>query len=134
ELHLQHARELLGELGLADTGWTGKQEVPHRLVGGAESRSRQLDGGGHLFDGRVLPENHRLQFALEVLERHLVVARHGLHGDASAGFSRLPASIVPPDADPAPTSVWISSMNRIACGCLSSASSTCLTRSSKSPR
>ena len=54
--------------------------------------------------------------------------------DASAGFSRLPASIVPPDADPAPTSVWISSMKRMAPGCFSSAVSTCLTRSSKSPR
>ena len=40
---------------------------------------------------------------------------------ASAGFSRLPASIVPPDAEPAPTSVWISSMKRIAFGSLSSA-------------
>ena len=37
---------------------------------------------------------------------------------ASAGFSRLPASIAPPDAAPAPTSEWISSMKRIAFGFL----------------
>ena len=41
--------------------------------------------------------------------------------EANAGFSRLPASMVPPEAEPAPTSVWISSMNRIAPGCFSSA-------------
>ena len=34
----------------------------------------------------------------------------------SAGFSRLDASSVPPEAAPAPISVWISSMNRIALG------------------
>ena len=34
----------------------------------------------------------------------------------SAGFSRLDASSVPPDAAPAPISVWISSMKRIAFG------------------
>ena len=54
--------------------------------------------------------------------------------DASAGFNRLPPSMVPPDADPAPTRVWISSMKRMAPGCASSAVSTCFTRSSKSPR
>ncbi len=54
--------------------------------------------------------------------------------EARAGLSRLPASMVPPEAEPAPTSVWISSMNRMAPDCSSSAVSTCLTRSSKSPR
>ena len=33
---------------------------------------------------------------------------------ASAGFSRLEASIAPPEVAPAPITVWISSMNRIA--------------------
>ncbi len=33
---------------------------------------------------------------------------------ASAGLSRLEASIAPPDVAPAPITVWISSMNRIA--------------------
>ena len=36
--------------------------------------------------------------------------------DCSAGFSRLDASIAPPLVAPAPITVWISSMNRIAFG------------------
>ncbi len=36
--------------------------------------------------------------------------------DCSAGFSRLEASIAPPEVAPAPITVWISSMNRIAPG------------------
>ena len=38
--------------------------------------------------------------------------------DASAGFSRFDASIAPPLVAPAPITVWISSMNRIAPGCV----------------
>ncbi len=52
----------------------------------------------------------------------------------SAGLSRLDASSVPPDAAPAPISVWISSMNRIAFGLSLSDLSTPLRRCSKSPR
>ncbi len=54
--------------------------------------------------------------------------------DDSAGLSRLLASSVPPDAAPAPISVWISSMNRIAFGLSLSDFSTPLRRCSKSPR
>ena len=36
---------------------------------------------------------------------------------ASAGLIRFDASITPPEAAPAPITVWISSMNRIAPGC-----------------
>ena len=54
--------------------------------------------------------------------------------DASAGFSRFDASIAPPEVAPAPITVWISSMNRMALGWVSSSFTTCLTRSSKSPR
>ena len=54
--------------------------------------------------------------------------------EASAGFSRLEASIAPPLVAPAPITVWISSMNRIALAWFSSSLITCLTRSSKSPR
>ena len=36
---------------------------------------------------------------------------------ASAGLIRFDASIAPPEAAPAPMTVWISSMNRIAPGC-----------------
>ena len=54
--------------------------------------------------------------------------------DASAGFSRLEASIAPPQVAPAPITVWISSMNRMALAWFSSSLITCFTRSSKSPR
>ena len=36
--------------------------------------------------------------------------------EESAGFSRFDASIAPPEVAPAPITVWISSMNRIAFG------------------
>ena len=36
--------------------------------------------------------------------------------DWSAGFSRLEASMAPPEVAPAPITVWISSMNMIAPG------------------
>ena len=54
--------------------------------------------------------------------------------EARAGFSRFEASIAPPLVAPAPITVWISSMNRMALGCASSSFTTCLIRSSKSPR
>ena len=38
--------------------------------------------------------------------------------EESAGFSRFDASSAPPDVAPAPITVWISSMNRIALGML----------------
>src|SRR5271156_6662971 len=38
---------------------------------------------------------------------------------ASAGLRRLEASIAPPEVAPAPITVWISSMNRIASLCCS---------------
>src|SRR6218665_2930328 len=52
----------------------------------------------------------------------------------SAGLSRLEASSVPPEAAPAPISVWISSMNKMALGLSLSDLSTPLRRCSKSPR
>ena len=54
--------------------------------------------------------------------------------DASAGFSRFEASIAPPEVAPAPITVWISSMNRMALSWVSSSLTTCFSRSSKSPR
>ncbi len=53
---------------------------------------------------------------------------------ASAGLIRLDASITPPDAAPAPMTVWISSMNRIEPGFFFSSLSTLFKRFSKSPR
>src|SRR6267143_1396776 len=52
----------------------------------------------------------------------------------STGLMRLEASITPPDAAPAPMTVWISSMNRIAPGSFFSSVITPLRRFSKSPR
>ena len=52
----------------------------------------------------------------------------------STGLSRLEASSVPPEAAPAPITVWISSMNRIAFGLSTSCFSTAFRRCSKSPR
>ena len=54
--------------------------------------------------------------------------------DCSAGFSRLDASMAPPEVAPAPITVWISSMNSTACGFCSSSFTTAFRRSSKSPR
>ena len=54
--------------------------------------------------------------------------------DWSAGLSRFEASIAPPLVAPAPITVWISSMNRIAPGSFLSSASTPLRRFSKSPR
>ena len=53
---------------------------------------------------------------------------------ASAGLIRLEASITPPDAAPAPITVWISSMKRIAPGCFFTSARTAFRRFSKSPR
>ena len=54
--------------------------------------------------------------------------------EASIGLIRFDASMVPPEAEPAPMMVWISSMNRIAPGCFLSWPITALRRFSKSPR
>ncbi len=53
---------------------------------------------------------------------------------ASAGLMRFEASITPPEAAPAPITVWISSMNRMAPGSFLISASTPLSRFSKSPR
>ena len=52
----------------------------------------------------------------------------------STGLMRLEASMTPPEAAPAPITVWISSMNRIAPGSFFSSPMTPLRRFSKSPR
>ena len=53
---------------------------------------------------------------------------------ASAGLIRFDASMTPPEAAPAPITVWISSMNRIEPGFFFSSLSTPFRRFSKSPR
>jgi hypothetical protein len=54
--------------------------------------------------------------------------------DASAGLRMFEASIEPPLTAPAPTMVWISSMNRIASSCSRRRLMTPLRRSSNWPR
>jgi hypothetical protein len=54
--------------------------------------------------------------------------------DASAGLMMFEASIVPPLTAPAPTMVWISSMNRIAFSFFCQLAMTALSRCSNSPR
>ncbi len=54
--------------------------------------------------------------------------------EASCGFKMFDASIDPPEVAPAPTIVWISSMNRIALSSLTMALITPLSRSSNCPR
>ena len=65
---------------------------------------------------------------------NVVAPMHFIAPELSAGLSRLLASSVPPDAAPAPISVWISSMKRIAFGWSFSCFSTPFRRCSKSPR
>jgi len=64
----------------------------------------------------------------------VVAPMHLSAPELSAGLSRLEASSVPPEAAPAPMSVWISSMNRIALGLSLRDLSTPFKRCSKSPR
>ena len=64
----------------------------------------------------------------------VVAPMHFIAPELSAGFSRLLASSVPPDAAPAPIRVWISSMKRIAFGWSLRCLSTPFRRCSKSPR
>ena len=51
----------------------------------------------------------------------------------SAGFSKLETSSDPPDAEPAPIIVWISSIKRIGFSCFSKKLNTPFNRFSKSP-
>ncbi len=64
--------ELLGHLGLAHAGGAGEQEVADRLFRIGQPRAGQLDRRGQRLDGRVLPEDHHLQVALQVLQHVLV--------------------------------------------------------------
>ena len=53
---------------------------------------------------------------------------------ARSGLIKFEASMTPPDAAPAPMTVWISSMKRIAPGRFLSPATTPFKRFSKSPR
>jgi ATP-dependent Clp protease ATP-binding subunit ClpA len=64
----------------------------------------------------------------------VVAPMHLSWPELSAGLSRLDASRVPPEAAPAPISVWISSMYSTALGCSVSGVIGAFWRCSKSPR
>ncbi len=65
---------------------------------------------------------------------NVVAPMHFEAPELNAGFSRFDASSVPPEAAPAPISVWISSMNRMPLGLSFNDFSTPFKRCSKSPR
>ena len=67
------------------------------------------------------------------LDEHIsfvIAAMQRIAPDDRAGFNRLDASIAPPEVAPAPITVWISSMNRMAWGNFSSSLTTDFSRSS----
>ena len=74
--------QLPRHLGLADAGRAGEQVVADRLLRLAQAGARQLDRRRQRLDRLVLAEHHRLQVALQVAQRLLVVGRHALRRDA----------------------------------------------------
>ena len=81
--------EPLGNLGLADAGRAGEQVAADRLLGLAQSRSRQLDRRGERIDRPVLAEHHALQLDREVAQHLGIVARHALGRDPRHGGDGL---------------------------------------------
>ena len=96
-----------------------------------------LDMGALLAGTRYRGDfEERLKQVVSELEKlpEAVLFIDEIHTVIGAGFKRLDASIAPPLVAPAPITVWISSMNRIASGNFSSSVTTDFSRSSKSPR
>ena len=60
--------QLLGHLGLTDTGWASKQETTNRLPLGSQACPRQFNRTGKLFDGWILPKYRHFQVTLEVFQ------------------------------------------------------------------
>ena len=82
QLDAHDVGELARDFGLADAGGAGEQETADRLLRIAQPAARHLDRRGQRFDGLVLAEHHRLQVAVEVLQRIAVVGLNGLRRDA----------------------------------------------------
>ena len=82
QFNAQGMGQLPRRLGLAHPGGAGKQIAADWLFGFAQPRPRQLDGAGQRGDGLILTEDHGLQVALQILQRLLVVARHGFRRNA----------------------------------------------------
>jgi len=106
-----------------------------------EERAQSLQdvqgfGLGGLADIHLLEApGERASLSKECLaSRNVVAPMQRSSPAARAGLSKLEASRLPPLTEPAPTMVWISSMNSSAWSLAFNASMTALTRCSKSPR
>ena len=82
QFHAKRNGQLARHFCLAHARGASKQEGTHRLAVIAQARTRQLDGGGKRVDGRVLPEDDKLQIPLEVLQYLAIRRRHLLRRNA----------------------------------------------------
>ena len=144
---VDHVDRLVGQLAVVDVARRKLDRGLDRvgrvldLVVVLEGRAQALEDLDRVLDRRLVdvdllePAQQRAVL-FEVVAEFLVGGRADAADRAadSAGLSRLDASIAPPLVAPAPITVWISSMNRIASGIFSSSVTTCFSRSSKSPR
>jgi hypothetical protein len=126
---VDHVDRLVGQMAVGDEA--------RRQFGRGRQRARRILDAVMLLEARLQPAQDRDRLldgrldtstfwkrrdsaaSFSKMPRYSVKVVAPMHlsvPDDSAGFSRFDASSVPPDAAPAPISVWISSMNRIACG------------------
>ena len=82
ELHPEDTGHLARNLGLADTGRTGKQKTAHRTAGGAQAGTGALDGGHQGPDSVILAEDYLFQAVFELLQFSAIRSRHALGGNA----------------------------------------------------
>ena len=78
----QALRQLARDLGLADAGGPGEQEVADGLVRIAQPRARQLDAGRQLLDRRILPVDDQFEVTLQGGELVAVVGGNALGRNA----------------------------------------------------
>ena len=74
--------QLPGDLGLADSGRAGEQEIADGLLFVAQAGARHLDGGGQIFNRLFLAEHHQFQIPIQVAQHVLVRRRHRLGWNA----------------------------------------------------
>ena len=90
ELDAHGGGELPRDLGLADAGGAGEQVVADRLLRLPQAGAGQLDRGGQRLDRLVLAEHHRLQVALQIPQRLLVVGGHATWVGCARSSPRSP--------------------------------------------
>ena len=144
---VDHVDRLVGQLAVMDVARRQLDRRLHRVAGVAQlvelleiglEALQDLDrvGDARLLHVDLLEPPHERAVLLEILPVFLV----GGGADAAQRplrerrLQQVRASIAPPEVAPAPITVWISSMKRIASLCCSISFITCLRRSSKSPR